>query len=164
MKRLIVVRHAKSSWEFPELTDFERPLNNRGLRNAPQMAEYLHGLIDNAGRFYSSPAKRALETAKYFAKQYRVQESDINLVDRLYLPDLDDFHAFFNGVDDKLDSIICFSHNPGIINLVYKLTGENFDNIPTCGVAVINLDIISWANAMDVGGVLQSYYYPKGIK
>ncbi|WP_109830471.1 SixA phosphatase family protein [Reichenbachiella versicolor] len=164
MKKIIVVRHAKSSWEYPELTDFERPLNKRGLRNAPQMAKYLYDIIDNVGVFYSSPAKRAFETAKFFAEQYAVKEEKIKLVDELYLPGLDDFESFFRRVDDSQDSIIIFSHNPGIINLVYKLTGENFDNIPTCGVSVISTEVQRWDNIIDVGGTLDGYYYPKGIK
>ena len=164
MKRLIIVRHAKSSWEYPELTDYDRPLNKRGLRNAPQMAKYLHDIIANPGVFYSSPAKRALETAKIFAREYKVSEEKIIESDHLYLPGMDDFSAFFDKVEDKIEAIILFSHNPGLINLVDRLTGESFDNIPTCGIAMVSLEVEKWSNAIDVGGVLDGYHYPKELE
>src|SRR5215208_3658741 len=84
MKTLILVRHAKSSWDAPGLSDFDRPLNERGKKDAPEMAERLKEKGIKVDQFVSSPAKRARKTAKYFAEVFGQSKDDILLVDVLY--------------------------------------------------------------------------------
>ena len=83
MKILLLVRHAKSSWDTPGINDFDRPLNERGKKDAPEMAKRIAEKI-TIDHFVSSPAKRARRTAKYFAEAFDQKKEDIKLVDELY--------------------------------------------------------------------------------
>ena len=86
---LTLVRHAKSSWSDPSLSDFDRPLNERGNRDAPKMARWFFENIQETPILFTSPANRALSTAKYFAKEF--SPTKLNIVDDLYHANLQDY-------------------------------------------------------------------------
>src|ERR1700760_4416089 len=122
MKTLLIIRHAKSSWDDASMSDFDRPLNDRGKRDAPAMAKRLikAGII--IGRFVSSPAKRARQTAELFAHEFDVKEKKIRFVSELYHAAPPIFESVVDSLDDEDDIVAIFSHNPGITAFVNSLT------------------------------------------
>lgn len=163
MKQLFIVRHAKSSWDNPQLSDSERPLNKRGERDVPRMSKFLKEIIACPNSFISSPAVRAFKTAAGFARQFDYLESGIFKSSNLYHATLSDWFNVIGQINDDNESAMLFGHNPGITALVNRLTNSNIYNIPTCGVAGIKLNINSWAEVENTKGELEFYYYPKGI-
>ena len=161
MKQLLLVRHAKSDWNDDSLSDFDRPLNERGKRDAPAMA---HRLLDKKVEidgFISSPAKRAKKTAATFAKEYKRDKEDLILVDELYLAAEETFFKVISEASDKLDTIAVFSHNPGITDFANLLTDARIDNIPTCGIFAITIDSKRWADFRHAKKEFWFFDFPK---
>ena len=144
MKNVIVVRHAKSSWDNITQRDFDRPLNDRGNRDAPMMAQRLLKRGVEISAFISSPANRAFSTATYFAEAFDVKKKNIVVADALYHAEVNVFYDVINGLIDELKTVVLFSHNPGITSFVNSLTQTHIDNMPTCGIFAVKADIKSW--------------------
>ena len=145
MKQLLLIRHAKSDWNDPSLDDIDRPLNERGKRDAPTMA---HRLLDKEiviDAFISSPAKRARKTAGIFASAYKRDKDEVIFRSELYGAAEDVFYDVILTADNRFESIAIFSHNPGITDFANLLTDTRIDNIPTCGVFAIKVDAGTWA-------------------
>ena len=162
-KTLLLVRHAKSSWDDPTLSDFDRPLNDRGKRDAPVMA---HRLLDNKIKidvFISSPAKRASRTARTFAKEYKRKKDEIIYKTELYGAGEHEFFDVIGKIDDDFDNAALFSHNPGLTDLANKLTETRIDNIPTCGVFAVRSNAKSWAEFKNSKKEFWFFDYPKAI-
>ena len=134
MKTLILVRHAKSSWDETGLSDSERPLNERGKKDAPEMAGRLRKRGVKVDHFISSPAERAFRTARYFAKEFDAKKDDIQVEKALYGALASQFEQVVAAFKDKYRTVFLFSHNPGITDYANTLTTVQTDNIPTCGV------------------------------
>ena len=161
MKSLILVRHAKSSWDSPELSDKERPLNSRGKHDAPMMGKLLNKLGLKAELIISSPAKRARQTAKRIAKEIGYKEEDIQVDNNLYMAGIEDFYDVIGLVNDKVNTLFVFSHNYGITDFANYISNSDIDNIPTCGIVRIDLDIDSWSKIKNEKGKLVFFEYPK---
>jgi phosphohistidine phosphatase len=161
LKTLILVRHAKSSWDDPGLNDFDRPLNDRGKKDAPKMAERLFKKKIEVDAFISSPAKRAARTAKIFAEEFKVKKEDIIFKTELYLASENVFYDVITKTDDELDTIAVFSHNPGITDFANDLTEIKIDNIPTCGVFAVKIDTKHWIDIKDAKKEFWFFDYPK---
>ncbi len=162
MKTLILIRHAKSSWDDTTLPDFDRPLNDRGKKDAPKMAKRLSGKKVNIDAFISSPAKRAKKTAEIFIKEFDRDESDIILFPSLYHADVKDFYEAISVTDDKFKSIAVFSHNPGITSFANTLVKKaQIDNMPTCSVFAVNADIKNWSEFKDAKKEFLFFDFPK---
>ena len=146
MKNLILVRHAKSDWNTPSLSDFERPLNERGKRDAPVMVKRLLDKKIKIDAFVSSPAKRAKRTASIFAKEYHSDKDKIIFQEDLYAAPAEVFYDVIGKLDDRFDTVAVFSHNPGITEFANSLTDVRIDNIPTCGIFAVKLKAKSWAD------------------
>jgi phosphohistidine phosphatase len=144
MKTLLLVRHAKSSWESPGVQDIDRPLNERGKEDAPEMAKRIKDRKIDIDLFVSSPAKRARRTAKYFAEEFDVKKDDILLEDDLYLANPSAFMNVIKGLGKKYDTVALFAHNPGITDLANQLSNMRIDNMPTCSVFAVQADVESW--------------------
>jgi phosphohistidine phosphatase len=156
MKTLYLLRHAKSSWTEDGLADFDRPLNARGLKAAPFMGSLIadKGLV--ASIAISSPAKRAWTTAE-LVKEAGGASSEIRLDDRIYEASPQMLRRVVAEVDDEHDSALIIGHNPGLEGLIYFLTGT-LEPMPTAALAVISLDISSWADVdASVGDVVRVY-------
>ena len=164
MKTLILVRHAKSDWGDPSLDDFDRPLNDRGKRDAPDMAERLLNKKIGIDAFISSPAKRAKKTASIFASAYKVDKDDIIFRDELYGAGENIFTDVVTNADNKFDTIAVFSHNPGITDYANTLSTTSIDNIPTCGVFAVKADCDSWKDFANAKKELLFFDYPKAAK
>ncbi|RYY77559.1 MAG: histidine phosphatase family protein, partial [Moraxellaceae bacterium] len=133
MKTLILVRHAKSDWSHEGLGDIERPLNERGRKDAPDMAKRLHKKGLKIDLFLSSPAKRAFRTARFFAEEFDIKKDAIQVENRLYGAMPHQFEDVIADINHKEDIVAVFSHNPGITEYANTLCEVRTDNIPTCG-------------------------------
>jgi phosphohistidine phosphatase len=161
MKQVLLIRHAKSSWGDPSQKDIDRPLNDRGNKDAPKMAERL---IDKKGKiegFYSSPAKRALATCLYFIKAYNKKGKNIIEVSQLYEPQIVNFYNTIKEADNDFDSIAIFSHNPGITAFANELTNVHVDDMPTCGIFAVKADIKKWNEFEEAEKLFWLFDYPK---
>jgi len=161
MKTLLLVRHAKSDWGNPALEDFDRPLNERGKRDAPAMARRLLDKNINIDAIISSPAKRAAKTAKAFAESYDLKKSRLQFKEELYMAGSAAFTAVIESADEKFESIAVFSHNPGITDFANELTNARIDNIPTCGVFAIKINTDTWKNFRNAPKEFWFFDYPK---
>lgn len=160
MKSLFIIRHAKSSWEFTSLNDLERPLNDRGKEDAPEMAARLSKRIQ-VDAFISSPAKRAKKTAQLFAAEFRYKKEDIIYIDSLYNAPVDVFYKTVTNLDDVLSNVAIFAHNPGITDFVNTLTEIRIDNVPTCGIFGIKVYSGIWQDFATAKKEFWFFDYPK---
>ena len=161
MKTLLLIRHAKSGWDDPSLSDFERTLTERGKSDAKMMAERIKERPIEIDLFVSSPAKRAKKTAKIFMKIYDESKKNLLLIPALYEASLLNFYDTLEIIDDKYDSIALFSHNPGITEFANSLTDYKIDNIPTCGVFAVSIQIKKWSEFRNAGKQLLFFDFPK---
>ena len=145
MKTLFLVRHAKSSRDDASLPDRERPLNDRGLHDAPMMGQRLSRSGVKPDRLVSSPALRALTTARLIADAIGYPRRDIAVDDRLYESSPERLLGVIRGLDDKLDRVMLFGHNPTFVELAHRLAPEITD-MPTCAVAELGFDTRAWAD------------------
>ncbi len=164
MKRLFVLRHAKSSWSDDNLADDQRPLNKRGKRDAPVIAQRLRQAQLQPALVVSSPATRALKTARIFASELNIASEDIIQDDSLYLASVGDILNVLKHVPDSHESAMVVGHNPGLTNLVNALTPVQLDNLPTSGVFVIDLPVAHWREvSRECVGEVGYYDYPKRL-
>lgn len=163
MKSILLVRHAKSSWDSPSLQDFDRPLNNRGIRDAPMMARRMKERKIHIDAFVSSPANRAFSTATFFAKEYGLKEKDIVQVPKLYHAMPETFESVIAGLEDDWQTIAMFSHNPGITDFVNELGIARIDNMPTCGIFGLHLLTDHWSEFDKAEKRFWLFDYPKNL-
>jgi phosphohistidine phosphatase len=161
MKTLLIVRHAKSSWDNAEISDIDRPLNDRGKRDAPAMAQRLIKTGVIIDRFISSNAKRARHTAEYFTHAYGRKDKEIVLIPELYHASLQTFRTVVGGLADKDDHVAIFSHNPGITLFVNSLTTTRVDNMPTCAVFAVRCSAANWTGFLASVPEFWFFDYPR---
>ena len=162
-KLLLILRHAKSSWEFEELSDHDRPLNNRGRRDAPLMGRKLlkEQLVPQI--IISSSAVRAQSTAKKVARACRYEE-EIVIDSTLYGSSHSEYLNVLTNQDDRHDIIMLVGHNPISEHLIEVLTGE-IVTMPTCSIACIRLPIRSWRQiVVKTKGELLNLWRPKELE
>ncbi|WP_395376691.1 SixA phosphatase family protein [Marinicella sp. W31] len=165
-KHLFILRHAKSSWKHPQLEDFERPLNKRGERNLPSMAEYLkHNYTDIAPQYIlSSGAKRALITAQGFAEVLGLPIANLNEPDALYHADRSILMRHVMRIPDAVERAMLVGHNPGLTDFANDLMCQQSDhimNLPTCAFVVLNFDLDSWSQIQGSSAYVTGFEYPK---
>ncbi len=144
-RRLFVIRHAKSSWSNPLQSDFERPLNSRGERDAPMMGEKLKELGIQPDLIISSTAKRAAQTAKKIATAIGYDIKNIKWAEKLYhcIPAV--FEEVIYETSDDVKSVFIVAHNPGITDFVNELSPSfKTDNMPTCGIVGAEFELSEW--------------------
>lgn len=141
MKKIIIVRHAKSSWGDFGLSDFNRPLDARGLRDAPEMASKLKKQGHRLDKIISSDALRAKSTAKYFSEEFNVPLSEMH---SLYHGEPDDYLNILASLDDQVDCVAMFGHNPGITEIANIIKAGCTTNIPTCGIIILEYNSKLW--------------------
>jgi phosphohistidine phosphatase len=162
MKRLFLIRHAKSSWELLGQSDFDRPLNDRGLRDAPDMAMRLYRKGIELDALVSSPAARAFATAKFFAGQFNFKTKDISLKDQLYHAPAQTFYDVIqHDFKDAWNSVAIFSHNPGITYFVNSLGVATIDNMPTCAIFGVEANTKKWNGFFEAEKHFLLFDYPK---
>lgn len=143
------------------LADIDRPLNKRGKRDAPFMADkcYTKGYIPQ--RLISSKAKRASTTAEIFRKTMGIGSKMFTYENSLYHAPEDTYISVCFGLEDEVDSVMMFGHNPGITYLANSVSEKYIDNVPTCGVLVIDAKIKSWSDLDFSNSKLVDFLYPK---
>ena len=161
MKTLLLIRHAKSSWDDISLSDFDRPLNDRGKKDAPMMARRLSDKKIKIDSFVSSPAKRAKRTAVFFAKEFGIDENQIVFKTELYSAPKEIFYEVIEKLDNVADHVAIFSHNPGITDFVNSLTDVHADDMPTCSVFAIKTDAKKWNQFRTSNKEFWFFDYPK---
>ena len=160
MKFLYVLRHAKSDWNDAQLTDFERPLNERGLNAARKMGAFSRERGIAPDLIVSSPARRALETAQ-LVKEAAGFGAEIRFEPRIYEAALGDLIEIVSGIENDCEKLLIVGHNPGFEQLVGSLTGD-FQPMPTAALAEIELPIENWSETIK-GGRLKNLFKPKEI-
>ncbi len=161
MKKLFLIRHGKSSWSNPDLQDFDRPLNKRGMRDVPFMAKMLVGKGVKADQIVTSPANRAITTAKQFAAEQGIEQEDLMIQHGIYEAYPESLLQIVREFSNDLDIVLMFGHNPGFTYLANMFDGDYIVNIPTCGVVEINADIQKWENLGGTNGKIANFYFPK---
>ena len=145
MRRLTLVRHAKSDWSLPGQQDWDRALNRRGQRDVPEMARRLRGRRLKPDLVLTSPAVRAVTTATILARELKVDASRIAQDERLYLASAPAMLAVVRELGGDALHLMVFGHNPGITDFANRLSaGEQIDNLPTCGVFTATFDVANW--------------------
>jgi len=164
LKTLLLIRHAKSSWDDAGLSDYERPLNDRGKKDAPLMAGRLHDRGIKIDAFISSPAKRAKKTAEQFVKQYKKEAEVLILKTELYMAGEEAFNGVIEKLDDQFDCVAIFSHNPGITDFANSLVNDaRIDNIPTCGIFAVSIEAKKWYKFKEAKKKFLFFDYPKAF-
>lgn len=161
MKRLFILRHAKSSWTDIDLADFDRPLNERGLQAAPFMGRCIADKGYMPYAIVSSPAKRARETAE-LVKEHSGFEPEIGFDERIYEASSNTLREVASELPDHVDSAMIVGHNPGVEGFIRHLTGQ-VEPMPTAALAVIDLDIDSWGKIDHLSGQVVSVIRPKEL-
>lgn len=155
------MRHAKSSWDDASLSDFERPLNERGQQTAPFMGKFMREKGLEPSIIMSSPAERAKQTA-LMVKNASGFSREIQLDDRIYEAHPHSLAQVVSEIDDANTSAMLIGHNPGIEGFIRFLTGD-LEPMPTAALAVIDLSIDKWNEINDGCGELQNVYRPKNL-
>lgn len=161
MKKLILIRHAKSSWQSNASSDFDRPLNDRGKADAPRMGEYLSALEFRPDQFYTSSAVRAEATAKLIAKEIGYDPELLIADRRLYLADVPHLQSIMREFSDDWECVFLIGHNPTITDCANALANDELENMPTCGVYGIELNIDSWRKLRNGAGSKLFFQAPK---
>ena len=161
MKRLYIVRHAKSSWGDLSLADIDRPLNKRGKNDAPNMGAKCKSLGYIPDLLISSNANRAKSTAKIFCEALGFEKDKLSIEKSLYHAPEDTYLNVCFGLDDEVGSVMLFGHNPGITYLANSVSENYIDNVPTCGVLVIDSKINKWSDLDFSNSKLKDFIYPK---
>ncbi len=162
MKTLYILRHAKSSWEYPQLSDFERPLNKRGNKAAPLIGSVMaeKGYIPEF--VLSSPAERAKQTSGLIREAAGI-ETDVVFENAIYDASTNALFNLVSTFDDSYNSAMVVGHNPGFEGLVQILSGR-YERMPTAALAVVNLDIDSWSELTPAAGEIAEVLRPKELK
>lgn len=161
MKTIYLIRHAKSSWDNPALSDFNRTLNARGKANAPLMGKKLveeQALIDC---LISSPAKRTTETSLILCYELNYRLDNIVFDERIYEASLKTLVNVVNEIPNQFNSVAIVGHNPAISQLFNYLTDEDLHHFPTCGIGKIELEIDQWSEIIQGIGRKIFFIYPK---
>jgi len=162
MKTLLVLRHAKSSWDDPALPDHDRPLNKRGKRDAPRMGALLEEQRLVPDLVLCSTAARALATAREVIEACGY-DGEVRLSRELYLATAETYAAFLRREPRQHERVLLVGHNPGLEELVHRLTGEEH-HLSTAGLARLELPIKSWdAFMLDGSARLMHLWRPKEL-
>ncbi len=159
MKTIYLLRHAKSSWDDARLTDFERPLNRRGLENAPRVGAKISENRFQIDLIVSSPAERAKQTANIVAEAANVK-GEIKFDERIYEASAQSLLKVISETADEKKSVLLVGHNPGLENFIEVLTGKT-ETMPTAALAVIDLNVDKWNEVTSDCGKLLKLFRPE---
>jgi len=161
MKTITIFRHAKSSWDEPGLNDHDRPLNKRGERDAPLMADRLKAAGIRPSLILSSPAVRAWTTAKIIARQITYPTEFLQREPGLYLAGVNKLFDVIAAQDEGFNSIVVVGHNPGLTELANALVPNLTSNLPTAGFVSVLVNVETWDLRSREAAELVEYDYPK---
>ena len=162
MKTLYLLRHAKSSWDHPGLGDKQRPLAKRGLKNAPEMGQRFAARGETIDHVVSSPAKRAITTARLFCEACDYPLERIEIDEDLYFLGAGSIEEVINNQADSIESLMLVFHNPDITYFVNSIGDQlRIDNVPTAGLVRLSSDVSSWSDWSRSASSFEYFDYPK---
>lgn len=161
MKKLIIIRHGKSSWEYDDIFDIDRPLKQRGIKNGYQMAQRLKDANLLPDLLYTSPAARALHTSIIFCRHLNVPFEHLKVVEDFYHLDADGIINYVKNTPNSADTLMIFGHNPVFTELADGFTKQAIDNVPTTGVVLLSFNINQWNDISPDLVVEEIFDYPK---
>lgn len=161
MKRLVLIRHGKSSWDN-DLPDHQRPLKKRAYADADAVLKTFDHFYQAGGLFWSSYATRAHETAKIFKKQLNISDEDFIVKKDLYTFNQNELLSVIQTCPNDRDKLIVFGHNPALTILVNFLGDKHIDNLPTTGLCVIDFEQDHWKD-IDNGKTVLTLF-PKNLR
>ena len=162
MKTLYLLRHAKSSWEF-EREDIDRPLSPRGARACELMAREIQALDCNPEIVFSSPALRARQTIEGVSQAF-AGNLKAHIDDDLYTFSYRDLMTWCRALPERFSRVLVVGHNPAVTELVNALSGQEIENVPTCGYVHLSLDKGQWCSIYPGTMQLEHYVTPKQVK
>ena len=163
MKQIYVLRHAKSSWDNSNLTDFERPLSKRGIRDANKLSIFLKNMDLMIDIVLCSTAVRAKDTFDLTACGFNFEIDKANYTDKLYFGDVSSIIMRLKEIDNCLKNILIVGHNPTLHYLVESLTNKKIDRFKTCNLAIITHDD-NWNSLGSKKSSLKSLIKPRELK
>jgi phosphohistidine phosphatase len=163
LKKILIIRHCKSEWELTGLSDHDRPLNSRGKRDIPRIADRLSVLNPSLDKVYHSTARRASDTANGI---FSHMGSIVPLVPRkdLYTFSSDEVVTFIHNLPEDESSIAIVCHNPAMTEFIQDFTQIQLDNLPTGGFCLIHFEIDDWSEMSENTGTVKFLEYPKMLK
>lgn len=161
MKRLILVRHGKSSWNY-EVPDDERPLKKRGYKDGKLIAGAFEKHFAEPVVIWSSPAVRALATAMIFKEKLKIADEYFYVKSSLYTFNKNQLLEQIGHCDSQVENLMIFGHNPAITSLVNQLGDQDFDNIPTTGLIRIDFETDSWDKLKNGKTII--HLFPKNLR
>ena len=162
MKKIIIIRHSKSSWKDLSLSDFHRPLNNRGKIDGPIMSKHLSNRINKVDFIHSSSSVRTFQTSKFFIS--RIEFKNIKYDDNLYHCSAVSIIKMIKNYSEQYNSAIIIAHNPGLTNLINCITDITLDNLPTTGIVEIDFNCNKWIDISDKNSSIIDLKFPKQFK
>ena len=163
MKTLYLLRHAKSSWSFDELSDQERPLNDRGRDDAPLMGQALAKRQICPELLVSSPAVRALSTAVLVAREMKYAHEKIVVEPGIYGADVEGLLTIIRNLPDAAVSVLLVGHNPTITETANELSPSSLNDMPTAAVVCLRFACDRWSEVSKSNGEFYFYDYPRNV-
>jgi phosphohistidine phosphatase len=164
IKRISIIRHGKSSWENSSLKDIDRPLRGRGVQKTKVMGRYLADNRMIPDKILSSPAVRAIETAKIIARYLKVDEENIIVRPELYPGKAESITTLLSELPNDINYVMLFGHNPAFTDLGNLLLGEDeFDWLPTSGLIHLKFSSCLWADIVNAKAGLLDYVTPRQL-
>ena len=164
IRTLFILRHAKSSWDDASLSDFDRPLNDRGVRDANIMAKELADKLSKLDLILSSSANRAVSTAQIFARTLNIPESKIKFNDSIYTAQEDQVRSIVMELPDNHSQVMIVGHNPTLTYFANRYYPEHIGNMPTAGIVKLEFDADSWSKVSKNKLASCFFDYPKNHK
>lgn len=161
MKKLVLVRHGKSSWK-EDLPDDERPLRKRAYKDAGLVLNAFTGFHEKPITIWSSYASRAQDTAKIFKERLEVEDHNFTVKDELYTFESNRLLNIIQSCEDDVENLMIFGHNPAVTKVVNQLGDQFFSNIPTTGLCVIQFEAEKWRDIKK--GKTLLYLFPKNLR
>ncbi len=163
MKRIIIVRHSKSSWENLSIDDYDRPLNDRGKKDAEWMSNVFRTKLPPIDHIISSGAKRAIETVSLML-QNQMNVFSFEIDDNLYIAEASAIENVISGINNVHSTILICGHNPGLTEFINEKTMHTIDDIPTSCFVMIEIEMKDWTEIYHQKGTIKFYEYPKMLK
>jgi phosphohistidine phosphatase len=163
-KQLFIVRHGKSSWEYENVDDIDRPLKVRGINDAYAMARRLESRNKHPQLIISSPANRALHTSTIFARVLKYPLYNLRLNEIIYNGDEDEILQLIKETDDNVSSLMIFGHNPIFTDLSNLFLKDGIDKLPTAGITSLNFKAEKWKDISGENVSTELVDYPKKDK
>jgi len=163
IKTLCLVRHAKATQQMTELADIDRPLIERGYKDAHAISKKPQVMAVKPQLLISSPGIRALTTALIFARNLNYPAAKIILVEKMYNASLENILQVVAEIPDPVNRVMLFGHNPSITNTANLLSSEMVEHIPTCGISCIDFDVNNWYEIGPRSGKIRFFDHPKNL-